>query len=249
MELKSAEISALPDDLKKELSAFCEDIINLIKTDLASIVLYGGITKEEFDRNSSNINLMIVLKNSNAEILDKITPRIQKGVNNLTLAPFLLTEEDLKSSFNLFPIKFSDIKKHHLLFWGYDYLSELTISPEFLKRNCQRELKNILLRLNQIYFFNYGFMENVGASIKKLYSSFLVNLNTLLFLQTGQHYKGKQQIIDASVRDLNLDSKIMNLLMEYKKGNVGMNNAELKTLFDQFIQVLRAASSTADKLK
>jgi hypothetical protein len=249
MIIKSTEIAVLPDDLRKELNSFCEDMIALIKEDLSSIILYGGTTKQEFDPNSSNINLLIVLKNSNSKILDKITPRMQQGINQATLAPFILTENDLKTSFNLFPIKFSDIKDHHILLWGHDYMPELNISQEFLKRNCQRELKNIIMRLNQIYFFNYGFMENVGARIKKFHSSFLINLNTLLFLKTGKRYTGKQEIIDASVRDLNLDSKIMNLLMDYRKGNARVNNAELKTLFDQFILVLRSASSIADNLK
>src|SRR4051794_16107158 len=107
MELKSTNKIALPEDLKAELNLFCDDIIELIKSDLASIILYGGATKEDFDRDNSNINLMMVLKNVNSVILDKISPRIQKGVYNLTLAPFIITEQDLKSGFNLFPIKFA----------------------------------------------------------------------------------------------------------------------------------------------
>jgi hypothetical protein len=247
MELKSANKIALPEDLKSDLNTFCEDIINLIKNDLAAIILYGGTTKEEFDRNNSNINLMIVLKNVNADILDKISPRIQKGVYNLTLAPFIITEHELKSGYNLFPIKFSDIKDHHVLLWGYDYLEDLNISQEFLKRNCQRELKNILLRLNQAYFFNYGFTENVGLSIKKLYSSFLINLNTLLFLKTGKYRQSKQQIVEDSIKEFNLEGKIMDKLMSFRKGNLRPNNTEIKALFDQLIEVVRVASSIADK--
>jgi hypothetical protein len=248
MHIQAVNAIPLPEDLKKELHIFCEDIIQLIKDDLGAIILYGGVAKEEFDVESSDINLMIVLKRINVEILDKINPRIQKGVLKLTLAPFILSEDDIKASFNLFPIKFLDIKQNHIVLWGKDYLGELTISEEFLKRNCQRELKNLSLRLNLLYFQNYGFTENLGLRLRKVFPSFLIGINTLLFLKTGKSYQHKQEIMEAGMRELKLETSVMIKLMNYKTGKVQLKNKEVIELYNSFMALVRNVSSIADKL-
>lgn len=247
MTINIASKISLPADLTNELDLFCNDIISLIKNDLCSIILYGGVAKAEYD-DTSDINLMIVLKTINIDLLDKINPRIQKGILKFTLAPFIITEQDLVSSFNLFPIKFLDIKQNHIIIWGKDVLTPIAISEEFLKRNCQRELKNLALRLTSIYFHNYGFIENLGFRMKKIFPSFLISINALLYLKTGKSYPSKQAIIKNAIIDLGLDENVLNKYFDYKTGKIQLKNAEVKQLFSEFMILVRKVSSISDKL-
>lgn len=248
MEIKAVSKIVLPESMKADLHNFCENIIELIKDDLGGIILYGGLAKDEFNEETSNINLLIVLRQVNVEILDIISPYLQKGIFKLSIAPFILTEEDILTSSNLFPIKFLDIKENHIVLWGNDYFSNIDIPHELLKRNCQRELKNLLLRLNHVYFQNYGFLENVGLRLKKMFSSFLIDLNTLIFIKTGKSFNSKQTILEASILELGLDESVMTKLMNYKKGNINLTNTEIKEVYNEFINLVRFSSNLAYNL-
>ena len=65
MSIEAVSQVALPEDLKKELELFCQDLITLLQEDLGAIILYGGVAKEEFESESSDINLMLILKKIN----------------------------------------------------------------------------------------------------------------------------------------------------------------------------------------
>ena len=79
------------------------------------MILYGGLAKDEYEPRTSDVNVMVVLKEVTVEVLDKVASPVQEGLRAFRLAVMVLSENDLRRSTDVFPIKFLDMQKYHRL--------------------------------------------------------------------------------------------------------------------------------------
>lgn len=239
--------SQVPDSLKGSLNNISYKLVQVSEKDIGAIILYGGIARKEFEMESSDINMMIVLKNPDIDLLHKIGPVIESISLNDNISPFVMSEQELFTSYNYFPIKFLDAKKNHLVLFGKDYLEDLEIKENHLKENCQRELKNILLRLNQIYIRHFRYPEALENRLKPLITSLLINVNILLYLKTNVYYDTKAKIVEAGIKEFELDPCLFAELLGMKKGN-RLKGSDIYKVYNRFMQTTDLISSLADKI-
>jgi predicted nucleotidyltransferase len=238
-------LNNLSTSLKASLGDFCKELSDRAGDRLSSVVLYGGAAKKgEFRENTSDLNVMIVLSKVDIETLDSISPVLQKANYELSVVPFILTEKELQSSAEVFAIKFADIKKYHVLLWGRDLLPGLQIAKEHLDFLCRQELKNLLMRLKQFYVFNYSLPEKLDQKLKKSFASFLVQVNTLLYIKTGATYETKPEIIAHAAGLPGFDKALMEKLLALKKDSLDADPAELKQLYADFMGLVKNAIAT-----
>jgi len=62
-----------------------------------------------------------------------------------------LTKADIDSSLDTFPIEFLNIKRNYTVVFGEDILEGLAFEKEFIRMQCERELKGKLLLLRAEY--------------------------------------------------------------------------------------------------
>ena len=61
----------------------------------------------------------------------------------------LLTEHELRTSTDCFPVEFHDIREHHKILHGPDVVSDLSIDTIYYRAQVEHELRAKLLRLRQ----------------------------------------------------------------------------------------------------
>ena len=249
MEHKWKEDVALPKDAKDALAAFCEEVVEAAGDQLDAIILYGGITKGEYNEDTSDVNILLALKDINLEILDNIAPCVQHGRRDVRIAPMLLSDKDLKRSTDVFPIKFLDIKEHHTLLWGTDVLEALPIEQEHLRLRCEQELKNLNLRLRSFYIQRINRAERIEQTLVQILPPFLISMDALLYLKDGKHYVTKDAIISATKDVLGLENKVLRTLLSIKLGQHEAKLDELRTIYESFMKIVDQAADIADQIE
>lgn len=240
--------TALPSSVRERLERFSSQLSDTLGEQLISVILYGGLAKGEYAGRSSNVNIMLVLNSVTVETLDKVASPVRQGKRDFGLAVMALTENDLRRSTDVFPIKFLDMQRHHRVLWGKDVLTDLHIATDHLRLRCEQEIKNLLVRLRGFYLQRAQHSELVESTLTAAISSFLSSLSALLILKTGQAPTDKKAIVAAGARELGLDSKPLQETLALKSGEYKPNAAELKQLYGAFMSTVERAADIVDKL-
>ena len=131
------------------LDSLVEKLRKALNGDLISVVLYGSAAAGDHDPKFSDYNVLCVL--------NSITP-VQLGATESIFrwwqeqgnpSPLLLTEHEVQTSTDCFPIEFEDIKAHHRVLHGADVVSSIVIDRCFYRAQVEHDLRAKLLRLRQ----------------------------------------------------------------------------------------------------
>lgn len=248
MTQKSERDADIPTSLKEPLQLLCNRLADALGERLSSVVLYGELAKTgEYNRRSSVVNIMVVLSQVSVEILDTVASCIPMVVGDLRLSPMVLSEKDLRSSTDVFPTKFLDMQRHHLVLWGADLLSDLPIARDHIRLRCEQEIKNLMLRLRQLYVQRSKFSEAIENTLFGAASSLSGSLRVLIDLKTGDMPPGEQDVIDA-LDTLGLDSDVFSKLLALKRGELELDTPELKELYDDCMRFVQKAAELIDTL-
>ena len=142
---------AVANDANQQVAQWCDDFVKALDGSLQSVVLYGGLAKDEFIPEQSDVNVLIVLRTVQVAVLDRVGPFVRQGRLEFGLSAMLMTEADLRDSAEIFPIKFLDMQRCHKVLWGEDPFIKVTVTHENLRLRCEQELRNLSLRLRQSY--------------------------------------------------------------------------------------------------
>ncbi len=238
----------LPTPVRKGLDRFCDDMRKTLEDQLVTVAVYGGLAKGEYDPASSDVNVLVVLKEVTLDALDKAAPHVRQGSRDFRLEVMLLSENDLRHSTDVFPIKFVDMQRHHRVLFGKDALSDLTIHPDHLRLRCEQEIKNLLLRLHKLYLHRAHHSDLIEGTLTSGISSYLMSVSALLSLKTGDAPSGKHAIAEAAIQELQLDGKLIHDLLALKSGEYEPDAATLKQLYGGFLTTVRKTAEIVDRL-
>ena len=240
--------TTFPNKVRKGLDRFCNQLRESLGEQLVSVILYGGLAKGEYAPSSSDVNVMLVLKEVTVEALDKAASPVRQGMRDFGLTLMVMMEDGLRRSTDVFPIKFLDMQKHHRVLWGKDVLADLPITKDHLRLRCEQEIKNLLLRLRQFYLQRGTRSELVESTLDTAISSFLGSLSALLVLKTGHTPTAKGAIAEAAIRELGLDEKPLQDVLALKAGKYKPDATELKRLYGAFMATVQKAADIVDEL-
>ncbi len=242
-----ANNTTLPPEVCDGLERFCTQLRDAVGEDLVSIVLYGGLTKGEYAPSSSDVNVMLVLRDATMDELDRAAPAVRQGMREIGLRVMVVTEFRLRRSIDVFPIKFLNMQRHHRVLWGKDVLVGLHVARDHLRLSCEQQIKNLLFRMRQAYVHQGGRPEFVESVLNSAISSFLNALGALLILKTGDAPATKAEIAEAASRELNLDEQPLLDALALKSGAYKPDERELKRLYGAFVATVERAADIVDR--
>ena len=194
----------------------------------------------------SDVNVLLVFRTVNIEVLDRAAPLVRQGALEFRLAAMLVTEADLRDSADVFPIKFQDMQRRHKLLWGEDPFPKVNVTRENLRLRCEQELRNLSLRLRQSYIQRTDRPELLQAALNRAVSSLLLNVGVLLELRTGQLVDSKQQAL-ANAAQLGIPSEPIRQVWALKQGEFSPDSAGLRELFASFMDAVQKTADLAGK--
>lgn len=230
------------------LDNFCDELERELGAKFISGVLYGSLVENDHleSGDDAKINFMIILEEINTEILDIVGAALRKAKSN-KIALLTLSNDDLISSTDVFPIKFLNIKRNHNVYRGKDVIASLEISKQNLRLRCEQEVKNLMLRLRQSYLSMGQNRKTLSLLIKRAYNSLIRNLSIIIELKSGELKSGDKEVID-SVSSFGIDGEPLRRIHGFKNEGLPDDIGELKQLLESLMKSVRESASYVDKL-
>ena len=116
---------------------------------LRSVILYGSAAAGEHNEHFSDLNVLCVLTAVTPAELADSEPIFKwwRALGNPS--PLLLSEEELRTSTDCFPIEFHDMQERRRVLFGTDVIQDLVIEKVFYRAQVEMDLRAKLLRLRQ----------------------------------------------------------------------------------------------------
>ena len=238
-------------NVPKKLSSDIGDFVSTLKTDigddLVSAVLYGGLVKNDLIKETDRVKIMLVLKEVSISNLDKISDALVASKRARQVQLLTLTVSDLKTSTDVFPIKFLDMQQDYEVLTGEDLVEGLEVARDHLRIRCEQEIKNLMLRLRAMYMQSRKNNEALQKTLLKAYYSFLQSGDALAELKTGKVYRKENEVLEG-IESIGLDSDLMKKIQELRNAESTSDLSDLQSLYEQFMNMIVKAAEMADQI-
>ena len=239
----TAEIPAALHDLVTEFSSRLGDVLG---DALVSVILYGHTVKGGADAEQSPVNVMLVLADASATVLDQIARLVQKAARKFGLSAMVVTELELQQSTDVFPVKFLDMQHAHVVVRGKNVLDDLLFDAENIRLRCEQEARNTLLRLRHLYLHRANQAKQLQSILATSFHQFLTTLNAFLFLIDGTLRKRESEIAADAKRALKLESDVLQSLLDLAGSKQKFPISQLDLLLSEFIDAAHRAAELID---
>jgi predicted nucleotidyltransferase len=224
------------------------DYRNIFGDDLVSIILYGSATGKDYRPGKSDINFMIVLSEEGIEGLDRAFGIVKKWRKKGVAIPLFLTEVYVETSLDVFPIEYLNFQRDYVLVFGKDILKGLTFNPEFIRLQCEREIKGKLLILREAFLETTGKGRALKEVIGQSLSAFIAIFEALLYLKHKDLPKERREIIKNTCGIFELDAGVFEKLLDIKAEKIKLNDTEIMKTFKDYLKEVRELAKLVDAL-
>ena len=236
----------LPEKLTRIIEEFIRELETIYKNDLVSVILYGSGASGEFMDKHSNLNLLVILKDTG---LDKLT----RGVNLINkskfgvIQPLFFSKNYIDSSTDVFPIEFLDMQENYNVLKGEDVLKDIVIDTKNLRFQCEHELKAKLINLRQSYLKmnqNKALLKHI---LLKFFTSIIHILRNVIRIKGRTPDYAKQNLIKQIAEDFPINIDTWDMILRLKNKEVTPDNEKVKQLFISFTGDLEKIVDIVDK--
>ena len=229
---------------KASITTFCKDIHNIPNLGVKSIVLYGSAVRDDYRPGKSDINLLVVLEHIDLPILKRVCEPIARGRRH-GIAPFLITEEDLNSSADVFPVKFLSMQESYRMLHGSDVLGDLKIAHEHIRLRCEQEIKNVLLRLRRHYIVGGG--RGLTQIMSQMVGSFLETLRVVISLKQN-NIPLRKDVINAAAKIFEFEAEVLQNVSDLRNSSTTLSYTEAEELYNKFMAIVDKVAQITDQM-
>jgi predicted nucleotidyltransferase len=231
-------LDQLVDRLRKALGA-----------DVISVILYGSAAVGDHHEKFSDYNVLCVLS--------RITP-VQLGSAETVFrwwreqgnpSPLLLTEHEVRTSTDCFPIEFHDIREHHRVLYGADVVSALDIDKCFYRAQVEHDLRAKLLRLRQKASCILSDKEVLCRLLVDSISTFCVLFRHALILHGVDAPARKRDVIDCARVRFGIDPAPFAALLDQREERRKPKEIEPVTLLAAYVDEIGKVIDAVDVLE
>ncbi len=141
---------------EKELNELVKRLREAAGAHLSAVVLYGSAADHEFHEEHSDLNTLCLLDRLDGAALAHLQPVALWWWRKGHPAPLVFTLEELRHSADVFAIELLDMKQHHRMLLGEDFLAHLDVPMALHRLQVERELRISVIRLRQAFLQSRG---------------------------------------------------------------------------------------------
>jgi len=141
---------------EKDLNELVRRLQEAAAENLSAVVLYGSAADHGFHEQHSDLNILCLLKQITGDHLESLRPVGHWWWSKGHPAPLVFTLEELIHSADVFAIELLDMKEHHRVLLGEDFLPRLDVPMSLHRLQVERELRSGVVRLRQAFLRSRG---------------------------------------------------------------------------------------------
>jgi hypothetical protein len=152
----SDPFAVVPPNVAAALNRMKDDLAAAAGTNLAGLILYGGLARGRYRAGRSDVNVIVLLHDVSAGALAAVAPALRAAWRAAAVEPMVLTPSEVPAVAIAFPTKFLDIKDHHIVLAGSDPFAALEVPRDAIRRRVAQQLRNLALRIRRRYLTAVG---------------------------------------------------------------------------------------------
>jgi predicted nucleotidyltransferase len=241
-------MSRIPKEPGEIFPSIVNDYKGLFGEDLISVILYGSVASGDYIADKSDINLMIVLSEKRIDSLDRTFDLIVKWKKRNVATPLFLTEAYVMTSLDVFPIEYLNFQNTYEVVFGKDILKDLSFDREFLRMQCEKEVKGKLLLLREAFLESQGKAKYLQQLIAQSLGAFIAIFKALLHLKGKELPRQKREVIKQVCHAFEMDSGLFEKLLDVKEKRVKLSGPEITNLFKAYLKEVQKLWKVVDTL-
>ncbi len=139
--------------ISEGVKARLDELLHALKAglgeDLVSVVVHGSAARGGWREGTSDVDLVVLLKQAPREKLDAIANALQVARFAARIEAMILTEDEVTRAADVFPLFYGDIVRAHEVVFGSDPFAKLQIAPHHVRLRVEQELREAQIRLRR----------------------------------------------------------------------------------------------------
>ncbi len=216
---------------------------------LVSVILYGSTALPEGKDKYSDYNVLCVLQQVTPTELEDSESVFRWWREMKNPAPLLLSEHEVRTSTDCFPIEFHDIKERRKVLFGADLVEGLTIDYKFYRAQVEHELRAKLLRLRQKAGGVLSEHDLLMRLLLDSVSTFCVLFRHALMLVGESAKFDKRAIVIAAQEKFGIDSGPFLTLLDLREEKARSKDVQPVPLFREYLKQIEAVVHAVDAME
>jgi hypothetical protein len=238
-----------PPEVAAALERLSDELGRVAGANFAGLILYGGLARGRYRPGKSDVNVIVLLRDTSGAALAAIAPVLRKARRAAAVVPLILSPDEVADAALVFPTKFADIKDHHVLLSGEDPFQALEIPRRELSWRIVQELRNLTLRLRQRFVAAIGDPAAQAAILEGITRPLAIAMIALLRLagQPVPEEDHSSDVFQVAGPTFALDGEALGALVALRQGKaIGQDLAEL---FGRVLAILGRLTEEAVRLQ
>lgn len=214
---------------------------------LVSVVVYGPAAHDDAYPALGGEHLLIVVTDLEVETLQRLSDPVRWWLKKGEPWPRLFSRELLRASADVYPIELLEISHHRRVVFGSDPIDGVAIDRDHLRVQCERELREKLMRLREGYVESHGHggARGLHELIAVSYASFVRIFRGCLYLVDRPVARHDHDVLTALCDWLDVPLGAFTAVERIARGDRG-DDAE--SAFAAYYRALTAAAARIDRL-
>lgn len=188
-------------------------------SNLLSVILYGSYVSGDFVPGVSDVNLLVILEQSDSERIGLLGKRASRMMRKHNITPLILTKSEFVNSADVFPMEYADIRERNRVLSGSDETASLTLEKGNLRHQIEERLRGSVASLRQVLIASQGRKNVLAANLKILYGTLKALCRGLLSLKGLKDIPTEgAAIIDEVSRIFEIDADPLKKLLKLRMG-------------------------------
>lgn len=230
----------------KDLNQLVISLQDIFSNRLLSVFIFGSKANASDESLNSNVDLFIIVDNIRGEDITKLYPSVQRWVGKGNPAPLIMGKDEFYAMTDIYAIEYSDIKWNNQLIYGDDLAQHLNINYFDLRLQCERELKNLILKMRGFYLEHGRAKSAILPAVDTIAKTVVVLFRALLRLKNQTPSVYKQDLIEQLGTVIRFDKLFFKKLIGQKERTYNFNSSEIyefnEYLINQLTGILKQVS-------
>jgi len=240
-------MSGAPDAAAdRHLESFLRALSGVLGPRLTSVVLYGSAARGDFGPGTSDLNLLVVIEDLERSTLEAIAPAIAEWTAQGQPPPRLFTPSLLAGAVDVFPMELLDIQAGRRVLRGGDPFATLVVPRQGLRLQCERELREKLMRLQEGYVDTHASSEGLRLLLSDSYTTFAALLRGCLRLYDVEPPSRNTDAVALFCEHAGIDRMPFEEVEALRRGAAPRD--DLKALYSRYHEALARVIDAIDRM-
>jgi hypothetical protein len=234
--------------MEKKLTELVDRLKKAHGERLVSVVLYGSGAGGGADRRFSDLNILCALAEITPAEMAHSEPIFRWWRELGSPSPLLLSEREIATSHDCFPIEFHDIVRQHRILYGRDVIEGIEIDDSFYRAQVEYELRAKLLRLRQKASGILSDKELLRNLLADSLSTFCVLFRHAIQLHGRDGAMGKREVIAQAREAFGVDPAPFERLLDMREEKIKPKELDPAALLGSYMKEISKVIDAVDVL-